>query len=346
MNFTAIDFETANGFRGSACAIGAAKYRNGRLVETHYTLLQPPAGFDRFDPRNVAIHGITPDAVVSAPAFAEHFDEFYAFIDDDVVVAHNAGFDIGVIEAGLEVCQKPIPRIEFACTLTLSRKTYQLASHALPSAAAEAGYALHNHHNALEDAKAAAAIVVDAAHRAQADSLDALLTATGLQRRVLEPRQVGEDNLSRPTRHAMTMPGIFDSKNGTVPAEQLPDLIRWPNEGTNPPVNPDADPRHPLYGHHVVFTGMLGLPRQEAKNQAATYGAHTQSRIGATTTMVVIGDGIRPEELTDITHNPRLQQRKMRDVVVRRAQGQDIVLVTEPEFLSMLNENWPHATAI
>lgn len=345
MNFTAIDFETANGFRGSACAIGAAKYRNGRLVETHYTLLQPPAGYDRFDPRNIAIHGITPTDVTTAPAFAEHFEEFYSFIDDDVVVAHNAGFDIGVIEAGLEVSHKPIPRLEFACTLSLSRKTYQLASHALPSAAAEAGYVLKNHHNALEDAKAAAAIVVDTARRLEAGSLDALLNATGMQRRVLEPRAVGEQ-LSRPTRHAMTMPGMFDANNGAVPVEELPDLIRWPNEGINPPVNPDADPRHPLYGHRVVFTGMLGIPRQEAKDQAAVYGAHTQSRIGSTTTMVVIGDGIRPEELTDLATNPRLQQRKMRDVVARRAQGQDIVLVTEPEFLHMLNENWPHATAV
>lgn len=345
MNFTAIDFETANGFRGSACAIGAAKYRNGKLVETHYTLLQPPAGFDRFDPRNIAIHGITPADVATAPAFAEHFERFYAFIADDVVVAHNAGFDIGVIEAGLEVSHKPIPRLEFACTLTLSRKTYQLASHALPSAAAEAGYVLRNHHNALEDAKAAAAIVVDAARRAEAASLDALLEATGMQRRVLEARAVGE-NLSKPTRHALTMPGMFDANNGAVPAEHLPDLIRWPNEGTNPPANADADPRHPLFGHHVVFTGMLGISRQQAKQQAAAHGASTQSRINATTTMVIIGDGIRPEELTDVGNHPRLQQRKMRDVVERRAQGQDIVLVTEPEFLAMLNENWPHATAI
>jgi DNA polymerase-3 subunit epsilon len=345
MNFTAIDFETANGFRGSACAIGAAKIRDGQLVATHYSLLQPPAGFDRFDPRNVAIHGITPDDVTSAPAFAEHFDDLAAFIGDDVMVAHNAGFDMGVIESGLEVSNRPIPHMEFACTLTLSRKNYRLASHALPSAAAEAGYVLRNHHNALEDAKAAAAIVVDVANRVAAESFDALLDASGMQRRVLESREVGS-YLSRPTRHAMTMPGVFDAKNGAVSADQLPDLIRWPNEGTNPPANDNADPKHPLYGQRVVFTGMMGLSRQDAKNKAAAHGAHTQSRIGASTTMLVIGDGIRPEELDDIEHHPRLQQRKMRDVVERRRQGQNIVLVTEPEFLSMLNENWPHATLL
>lgn len=345
INFTAIDFETANGFRGSACAIGAVKIRNGVIAESHYSLLQPPVGYDRFDPRNMAIHRITPEDVATAPTFAEHFPTLHEFVSDDVVVAHNAGFDIGVIESGLEVCQLPIPRLDFVCSLTLSRKNYKLASHALPSAAAEAGFVLENHHNALEDAKASAAIVVDVAHRLEADSLDAMLEVSGMQRRTLPARDVG-DTLSRPTRHALTMPGMFDAANHAVAAEALPDLIRWPNEGTNPPANEFADSKHPLFGHHVVFTGLLGLSRQEAKNKAAEHGAQTHSRIGATTTMVIVGDGIRPEELANFEHNPRLQQRKMQDVVRRREQGQDIVLVTEPEFLGMLNENWPHATVL
>lgn len=345
MNFTAIDFETANGFRGSACAIGAVKIRNGTIAATHYSLLQPPAGYDRFDPRNMAIHGITPNDVAAAPTFGQHFADFYDFIADDVVVAHNAGFDIGVIESGLEVSKLPIPRFEFACSLTLSRKNYRLASHALPSAAAEAGFVLNRHHNALEDAKAAAAIVVDVAQRLEAKSMDDILGALGMQRRILQPRGVGAD-LSRPTRHALTMPGMFDAANHTVDAAALPDLIGFPNEGTNPPMNDQADPKHPLFGHTVVFTGMLGLSRQEAKNKAASYGAHTQSRIGATTTMVIVGDGIRPADLTHFENDPRLQQRKMQEVARRRRQGQDIVLVTEPEFLHMLNENWPHATTM
>ena len=345
IDFTALDFETANGFRGSACAVGAVKIRNGAIAETHYTLLQPPSGYDRFDPRNMAIHQITPADVATAPSFAEHFDTLHEFLADDVVVAHNAGFDIGVIESGLEVSALPIPHMEFACSLTLSRKNYQLASHALPSAAAEAGFVLDNHHNALEDAKAAAAIVVDIAARRNAGSIDELLQASAMQRRVLAGRAVGAD-LSRPTRHALTMPGMFDAKNHRIAADALPDLIRWPNEGSNPPANELADSKHPLFGHHVVFTGLLGISRQEAKHKAAAYGAHTQSRIGAMTSMVIIGDGTRPEELANFEHNPRLQQRKMQEVVRRREQGQDIVLVTEPEFLGMLNENWPHATAM
>src|SRR5699024_10153997 len=147
--------------------------------------------------------------------------------------------------------------------------------------------------------------------------------------------------LSRPTRHALTMPGIFDAKNATVSAEQLPDLMHWPNKGTNPPANESADPKHPLYGHHVVFTGMLGISRQDAKNKAAARGAHTHSRIGASTTVTVVGHGIGPEELIGSQHTPRLKQRKMQELARRLDQAQHSVLVPEPEFLGILNQNWP-----
>src|SRR5699024_11240803 len=103
-----------------------------------------------------------------------------------------------IFESGLEVCQLPIPRLEFACSLTLSRKNYKLASHALPSAAAEAGFLLAQHHNALEDAKAAAAIVVDISARLETPNLDATLQASRMQRRILAARAAGTQ-LSRPT---------------------------------------------------------------------------------------------------------------------------------------------------
>ena len=56
--FTAIDFETANGFRGSPCSVGVVRVRAGAMVERASWMMRPPLGFDRFDPRNVRIHGI------------------------------------------------------------------------------------------------------------------------------------------------------------------------------------------------------------------------------------------------------------------------------------------------
>ncbi|HMS25247.1 MAG TPA: exonuclease, partial [Acidimicrobiia bacterium] len=57
ISFTAIDFETANEFRGSACAVGLAKVVNGTVVDEKSLLFKPPEGHQRFDPFNTLIHG-------------------------------------------------------------------------------------------------------------------------------------------------------------------------------------------------------------------------------------------------------------------------------------------------
>ncbi|TFI19585.1 DNA polymerase III subunit epsilon, partial [Micrococcus endophyticus] len=80
----------------------------------------PPVGFDRFDPRNVRIHGITEDRVLDAARFADVYDELAGFVGADVLAAHNAGFDVGVIESGLEVSGRDVPRLDFVCTLVLA----------------------------------------------------------------------------------------------------------------------------------------------------------------------------------------------------------------------------------
>ena len=60
MDFTAIDFETANCARGSICAVGLVRVENGKTVATLNTLVDPRAHFDW---RCMNVHGITPDDV-------------------------------------------------------------------------------------------------------------------------------------------------------------------------------------------------------------------------------------------------------------------------------------------
>lgn len=358
LDFTAIDFETANGFRGSPCAVGLVRVRDGVVAETGSWLMRPPRGFDRFDPRNVRIHGITEDQVSDRPRFGEVFSELEEFIGDDALVAHNAGFDLGVIESALEVSGADVPEMRFGCSLMLARKSYSLASYALPSAAAEAGFTLQNHHDALADAQACAAIVQDigsrqVAHEASVTprrNLSAVLDTAGLALRRLASHVAGQDE-SRPTLQARGMADYFDATVALPQDTRLPDLMRWPDEGTNPRPNPDADPSHPLHGQLVVFTGNLGMPRQEAKNKVAQVGARTANRISAATTVLVVGDGFRPEHLAGSGQahagaSKAIGHRKMRDALARRERGQQLSIVSEPELLQMLDINWPVASGV
>ncbi|WP_028280740.1 exonuclease domain-containing protein [Arthrobacter sp. H5] len=323
IEFTAIDFETANGFRGSPCAVGLTKVRGGVIVEEAQWLMRPPAGHDHFDPRNISIHGITAEMVAGQPRFGELFPEIGAFIGDDILVAHNAAFDMGVIRSGLEVSRLAGPAYDYACTVMLSRRSYSLVSYSLPYVAEAAGVPLLNHHDAVEDARACAGIMVDIARLKGADSIADLVDAHQLQLSRLDSYQPGVDELSKATRSALMRP----ARSGWAD---------WPEEGGNPPANFHADPAHPLYGQTVVFTGNLGIPRPQAKHRAASLGAQPASAVTQRTTVLVVGDGFVASDL----RSGRVTG-KARRVMDLHTRGQRIEVLSEAEFLQMTGGRWP-----
>lgn len=184
LDFTAIDFETANSSPASACAVGLVRVRDGQVVASAGWLIRPPAGHDEFQEWNVRIHGIEPHQVVDAPTWSEQLDRLCAFAGADVLVAHNASFDMKVLRTASEVTGNALPPYRSLCTLQVSRKTYSLDSYRLPVAAAAAGFGDFAHHDALADARACAQIAIDAAARLDAADIDELarmlrITVTG-----------------------------------------------------------------------------------------------------------------------------------------------------------------------
>ena len=325
LDFTSIDFETANGFRGSACSVGLSKVRNGKIIEEVSWLMRPPAGFDHFDARNTMIHHITAEMVADAPRFGELFIPMANFIGDDTLVAHNAAFDLGVIRSALEVSELSGPAYDYACTVKMARKTYELSSYSLPFVAEEAGSPMVNHHDALADARACASIMVDIARRQEADSVALAAEKLKVKMGFAQAYAPGDD-LSKATRDAQG----WAARGNSVPVQ--PDWAAWPQEGKDPEPNLDADPAHPLYGETVVFTGNLGISRQVAKDSAAERGATTASRVTKATTVLVVGDGFVPEDLA----NGRLTGKAKRVLRLQEA-GQRVAILAEGEFLQLID---------
>lgn len=181
LDFTAIDFETANSSSASACAVGLARVRDGEVVATAGWLIRPPVGHDHFFDINMRIHGIRPDDVVDAPTWSQQLGDLTSFAGADVLVAHNAGFDMAVLSRACEATGEECPPYRYACSLQVARKVYQLPSYRLPFVAAEAGFAEFAHHNAVADALACAHVMIDAARRVAADDIDDLATWTGVR---------------------------------------------------------------------------------------------------------------------------------------------------------------------
>ncbi|MFD5215622.1 3'-5' exonuclease [Microbacterium sp. NPDC058345] len=180
LDFTAIDFETANSSPASACSVGLVRVRDGEVVAQAGWLIRPPAGHDDFNEWNTRIHGIRAHDVVAAATWTQQLDRLCGFAGADVLVAHNAGFDLNVLRRACEATGSEAPPYRSLCSLAVARKTYDLDSYRLPKAAEAAGFGVFPHHDALADARACAQIIIDAARRSGADDIDSLGSALGV----------------------------------------------------------------------------------------------------------------------------------------------------------------------
>ena len=187
LDFTAIDFETANSSSASACSVGLARVRDGRVVATAGWLIRPPEGHDRFFELNVGIHGIRPADVIGAKGWSEQLDDLVAFAGADVLVAHNAGFDMAVLRRACEATGDECPPYRYACSVQVARRTYDLPSYRLPAAAAAAGFTDLVHHEATSDAVASAHIMIDAARRWAAADMTELAALAGVRIGAIDP---------------------------------------------------------------------------------------------------------------------------------------------------------------
>lgn len=192
LNFTSIDFETANSSSASACSVGLVKVRGGQVVDRAYWLIQPPPGHDAFLDWNIKIHGIRPADVIGAATWAQQLPRLVAFAGGDHLVAHNAGFDLGVIKTASTVTGQTVPDFNYVCSLQVARRTYHLESYRLPVAAMAAGFEDFSHHNALADAEACAAIMIHAAARHEAATLEQLAHITRVKVGAIGPEATRE----------------------------------------------------------------------------------------------------------------------------------------------------------
>jgi len=101
------------------------------------------------------ITGITDDMLVGAPEVDDVLRDFHKWIDDDVLVAHNASFDIGFLNQGLSRIEYPKIANAVVDTLELSRFLLpELGNHRLNTLCKHFDVELTQHHRAIYDAEA------------------------------------------------------------------------------------------------------------------------------------------------------------------------------------------------
>lgn len=185
MNFVAVDFETANSRPSSACALGIAVVKDGEMVENRSWLIRPKHNyFSRF---NTRIHGISQEDVASEPTFGELWDLFRPLLEGQLIIAHNAAFDLGVLKGTLDSHGIEYPRLDYMCTVRIARKSWPaLDSHRLNHIAEHLGIEFR-HHRADEDALVCAEIAREACRLAKANCLRGLAKQLGVATGKLHP---------------------------------------------------------------------------------------------------------------------------------------------------------------
>lgn len=176
----ALDFETANADSGSICSVGIASLENGRISHCEEILIRPHEQCRWFNPFNIAIHGIRPEMVRNAPEWDELWPRLAKRFQGNVIVAHNAAFDIGAFRRVMELYGLELPEFPYFCSCKLARRFWpELENHRLNTLCRHLGFEFR-HHQAGEDAAAAAFLVQKMFEFTGAADWQELLEAAGV----------------------------------------------------------------------------------------------------------------------------------------------------------------------
>lgn len=157
--FIALDVETACGDASSICQIGLACVASDNSIYSFSTLVNPGMGFDAF---NTRLHGIGSEHVTDAPRFGETFENLFPLLSRHHLVQHSR-FDKRAVAAACQSCGLDAPDFRWSDSVQIARRAW-------PDLKGNGGHGLGNlkkvlrldfhHHDAGEDARAAAMVVL------------------------------------------------------------------------------------------------------------------------------------------------------------------------------------------
>ena len=305
-SFAAIDLETANSERDSACAVGVVVFEQGSPTDTLRLLIQPPG--NRYDAFNTEIHGIGPSDTRRSPGFPEVWEQVAAVLDGRLVVAHNAAFDLSVLRRSAERHGYAPEPFQFACTYRIARSAMpDAASWSLDVLADDFGIPLA-HHDPLSDARAAGLLWLALSERFGATHTD-LLARLGYRLGYCHPDDYRPFSNATVSSSGPSKP--FSAKDFTP--------------------NGEPDPEGLLFSKRIVFTGTLqSMPRREAFQAAVDAGARPSQSVSRRTNYLVVG----ATDLRKVGETGRSSKhRKSLDLA---AEGSPVEIIDEDQFICML----------
>lgn len=304
MNFVAIDFETANEKRSSPCSLGITVIQNNQIVEEKYWLIRPME--NRFAPINIMIHGIRPSDVEDAPEFDALWPEIQPYLTNQLVVAHNASFDISVIRNTLDLYGIDYPEFDYCCTMNMSKHFYSFLENAkLNTVNKFLGYEF-SHHHASADASACANVLIQIANELETDDIQVIANKVGVKIGKVYP-------------------------NGYTTAGSSGSWITSKRSSANLTSQKQYVTTDYFQGKYVAFTGPLkSMSRTDAMYLIQDNGGYISSTVSRKTNIVVTN----AKDISDLS--PGQMSTKLRKAVDLIEKGFAIELMDETTFTRIL----------
>lgn len=156
IRYVAFDVETPNRCNNRISSIGISVIDTDGSIRTREYLVNPECEFEYF---NISLTGITPNMVKGAPSFPTVWNEIGEMFMHHTLVAHNASFDLCVLQKTLTAYELETPLLRYICTRRLAKSVLpQVENYKLDTLCEFYGIPL-NHHNAGSDSAACALIL-------------------------------------------------------------------------------------------------------------------------------------------------------------------------------------------
>jgi DNA polymerase III subunit epsilon len=314
--FVALDFETANRNRASACEIGLVRFVDGKQQDTYSTFLLPPAELRHFE--NEIRNKISFNDCHNAPSFENCFKDIIGFIGDDPVVCHYYPFDIDVLRKTLDYIGLSYPLFTYFCTHRLSKQILRgdssIVSYSLKDVTSYFNIPFHELHRAEPDAIACGEIAVQLLRKSgvalMSDLSDQLNLFVGKMGSELDRGcRLKDKNIDLSTENLSAIAEVACKRLGV--------------EG--------LDPSHDLFGKTVVLTGRLKfMTRPKATSLLKHVGANVKVAPSSNTDILIEGEQDNPNLSKDGIST------KKRKCMNLKAKGCDIEVIDETNFLKML----------